>query len=82
MLLNAFWVEKNERINFCFIIYSINKVAAKVKKVLQLFRPHQINNDAFIKPNKATIDISHIAEPGWRKKSSHYVQGAEFGTCF
>lgn len=42
---------------------SINKVAPKVRKVLQLFRLRQINNGVFIKLNKATINMLRIAEP-------------------
>lgn len=42
---------------------SINKVAPKVRKVLQLFRLRQINNGAFIKLNKATINMLRIVEP-------------------
>lgn len=43
--------------------FSINKVAPKVRKVLQLFRLRQINNGVFIKLNKATINMLRIAEP-------------------
>lgn len=44
-------------------VHSINKVAPKVRKVLQLFRLRQINNGVFIKLNKATINMLRIAEP-------------------
>lgn len=50
----------------CFsplVTSSINKVAPKVRKVLQLFRLRQINNGVFIKLNKATINMLRIAEP-------------------
>lgn len=43
--------------------FSINKVAPKVRKVLQLFRLRQINNGTFIKLNKATKNMLRIAEP-------------------
>lgn len=46
-----------------FLTFSINKVAPKVRKVLQLFRLRQINNGVFIKLNKATINMLRIAEP-------------------
>lgn len=46
-----------------FLFFSINKVAPKVRKVLQLFRLRQINNGVFIKLNKATINMLRIAEP-------------------
>ncbi len=52
--------------DICFlsrIVSSINKVAPKVRKVLQLFRLRQINNGVFIKLNKATINMLRIAEP-------------------
>lgn len=42
---------------------SINKVAPKVRKVLQLFRLRQINNGVFVKLNKATVNMLRIAEP-------------------
>jgi large subunit ribosomal protein L7e len=43
--------------------FSINKVAPKVKKVLQLLRLRQINNAAFVKLNKATLNMLRIAQP-------------------
>lgn len=48
---------------FLHLFFSINKVAPKVRKVLQLFRLRQINNGVFIKLNKATINMLRIAEP-------------------
>lgn len=44
-------------------IFSINKVAPKVRKVLQLFRLLQINNGVFVRLNKATINMLRICEP-------------------
>lgn len=49
--------------SFFVSVNSINKVAPKVRKVLQLFRLRQINNGVFIKLNKATINMLRIAEP-------------------
>lgn len=46
-----------------FLFFSINKVAPKVRKVLQLFRLRQINNGVFVKLNKATINMLRICEP-------------------
>lgn len=46
-----------------YLIFSINKVAPKVRKVLQLFRLRQINNGVFVKLNKATINMLRICEP-------------------
>lgn len=45
------------------LLSSINKVAPKVRKVLQLFRLRQINNGVFVKLNKATINMLRICEP-------------------
>lgn len=48
-----------------YVLYfcSINKVAPKVRKVLQLFRLLQINNGVFVQLNKATINMLRICEP-------------------
>jgi large subunit ribosomal protein L7e len=43
--------------------FSINKVAPKVKKVLQLLRLRQIGNGTFVKLNKATLNMLRIAQP-------------------
>lgn len=40
--------------DYCYF-FSVNQVAPKVKKVLQLFRLRQINNGIFIKLNKVKI---------------------------
>lgn len=45
------------------IIFSINGVHPKVRKVLKLFRLRQINNGVFVKLNKATVNMLRIAEP-------------------
>lgn len=44
-------------------LFSINKVAPKVKKVLRLLRIRQINNATFVKLNKATLNMLRIAQP-------------------
>lgn len=44
-------------------LFSINKVAPKVKKVLQLLRLRQIGNATFVKLNKATLNMLRIAQP-------------------
>lgn len=46
-----------------FIFFSINKVAPKVKKVLQLLRLRQIGNGTFVKLNRATLNMLRIAQP-------------------
>jgi 60S ribosomal protein uL30 len=44
-------------------VFSINKLAPKPKKILQLFRLRQINNGVFIKLNKATQNMLKVIEP-------------------
>ena len=46
----------------CFI-YSINKLAPKPKKILQLLRIRQLHNGTFVKLNKATWNMIRIIEP-------------------
>uniref|UniRef100_A0A1A9WKD5 Large ribosomal subunit protein uL30 n=1 Tax=Glossina brevipalpis TaxID=37001 RepID=A0A1A9WKD5_9MUSC len=58
-----YYVPGEARLAFVIRIRGINKVAPKVRKVLQLFRLRQINNGVFIKLNKATINMLRIAEP-------------------
>jgi large subunit ribosomal protein L7e len=48
---------------FLLHFFSVNKVAPKVKKVLQLFRLRQINNGTFVRLNKATQNMLRIAQP-------------------
>ncbi|EDW32776.1 GL16367, partial [Drosophila persimilis] len=60
---NQFYVPAEAKLAFVVRIRGINKVAPKVRKVLQLFRLRQINNGVFIKLNKATINMLRIAEP-------------------
>jgi ribosomal protein L30/L7E len=42
---------------------SINKIAPKPRKVLQLLRLLQINNGVFLKVNKATQQMLKLVEP-------------------
>jgi len=58
-----YYVPAEAKLAFVMRIRGINKVAPKVKKVLQLFRLRQINNGVFIKLNKATINMMRICEP-------------------
>ncbi|XP_055299072.1 60S ribosomal protein L7 [Sitodiplosis mosellana] len=58
-----YYIPGESRLAFVIRIRGINKVAPKVRKVLQLFRLRQINNGVFIKLNKATINMLRIAEP-------------------
>ncbi len=45
------------------VIYSINNVSPKPRKVMQLFRLRQINNGTFIKLNKATLNMIRMIDP-------------------
>ena len=44
-------------------LYSINKLAPKPKKILQLFRLRQLHNGVFVKLNKATWNMIRMIEP-------------------
>lgn len=57
------YIPAEPKVAFVMRIRGINKVAPKVRKVLQLFRLRQINNATFIKLNKATKNMLSIAEP-------------------
>lgn len=57
------YIPAEPKVAFVMRIRGINKVAPKVRKVLQLFRLRQINNATFIKLNKATKNMLRIAEP-------------------
>lgn len=57
------YIPAEPKVAFVIRIRGINKVAPKVRKVLQLFRLRQINNGTFIKLNKATKNMLRIAEP-------------------
>lgn len=58
-----YYVPAESKLAFIIRIRGINKVAPKVRKVLQLFRLKQINNGVFMKLNKATINMLRICEP-------------------
>ncbi|XP_034253820.1 60S ribosomal protein L7 [Thrips palmi] len=58
-----YYVPSEAKMAFVIRIRGINKVAPKVRKVLQLFRLRQINNGVFIKLNKATVNMLRICEP-------------------
>uniref|UniRef100_A0A6G1S4B6 Large ribosomal subunit protein uL30 n=1 Tax=Aceria tosichella TaxID=561515 RepID=A0A6G1S4B6_9ACAR len=58
-----FYVPSEAKLAFVIRIRGINKVAPKVRKVLQLFRLRQINNGIFLRLNKATINMLRIVEP-------------------
>jgi large subunit ribosomal protein L7e len=43
--------------------FSINKIAPKPRKILQLLRLLQINNGVFVKLSKATVEMLRAVEP-------------------
>lgn len=43
--------------------FSINKIAPKPRKILQLLRLLQINNGIFVRLTKATVEMLRIVEP-------------------
>jgi len=61
--------DESDWFEMLFWLSSINGIAPKPRKVLQLLRLRQINNAVFIKLNKATINMLRLAEPyitwGW-----------------
>ena len=46
-----------------FLACSVNKIAPKPRKILQLLRLLQINNGIFIKVNRATEQMLKLVEP-------------------
>jgi len=58
-----YYIPGEAKLAFVIRIRGINKVAPKVRKVLQLFRLRQINNGVFVKLNKATVNMLRICEP-------------------
>ena len=50
-------------INRVIFLFSINKLAPKPKKILQLLRLRQLHNGVFVKLNKATWNMIRIIEP-------------------
>jgi large subunit ribosomal protein L7e len=45
------------------VFFSINKLAPKPKKILQLLRLRQLHNGVFVKLNKATWNMIRVIEP-------------------
>lgn len=45
------------------IAHSINEIAPKPRKILQLLRLLQINNGVFVKVTKATAEMLRLVEP-------------------
>ena len=45
------------------IIFSINGVSPRIRKILQLLRLRQINNGVFVRLNKASLNMMKLVEP-------------------
>merc|ERR1711915_749298 len=58
-----FYLPPEPKLAFVVRTRGINGIHPKPRKVMQLFRLRQINNGAFIRLNKATINMLRIAEP-------------------
>lgn len=58
-----FYVPAQPSLAFVVRTRGINGIHPKVRKCLKLFRLRQINNGAFVRLNKATINMLRIAEP-------------------
>jgi large subunit ribosomal protein L7e len=52
-----------EYILIFLLLYSINHIAPKPRKILQLLRLRQIHNGVFVRLNSATIQMLRIVEP-------------------
>lgn len=46
-----------------FWYFSINKLAPKPRKILQLLRLRQLHSGVFVKVNKATLNMLQVVQP-------------------
>jgi large subunit ribosomal protein L7e len=58
-----FFVDPQAKLAFVIRIRGINGVSPKVRKILQLLRLRQIHNGAFVKLNKATLQMLQLIKP-------------------
>lgn len=58
-----FFVDPQAKLAFVIRIRGINGVSPKVRKILQLLRLRQIFNGAFVKINKATLQMLQYIKP-------------------
>ena len=58
-----FYMEPEAKVAFVIRIKGINHIRPQVKKILRLFRLRQLNNGAFVKINKATMNMLRRIEP-------------------
>nr|ACJ84153.1 unknown [Medicago truncatula] len=62
-LKGGFYVDPEAKLLFIIRIRGINAMDPKSRKILQLLRLRQICNGAFLKVNKATVNMLHRVEP-------------------
>ena len=60
---NSFYVPAEPKVALVVRIRGINHLAPQVKKILQLFRLRQIHNAAFVRINRATLNMLKKIEP-------------------
>ena len=58
-----FYMAPEAKVAFVIRIKGINHIRPQVKKILRLFRLRQLNNGAFVKINKATMNMLRRIEP-------------------
>ena len=58
-----YFVNPEAKLAFVIRIRGINGVSPKVRRILQLFRLRQIFNGAFVKLNKATLQMLQLVKP-------------------
>jgi len=60
---NSFYVPAEAKVALVVRIRGINCLSPTVRKILQLFRLRQLHNAAFVKINKATVNMLRKVEP-------------------
>jgi large subunit ribosomal protein L7e len=58
-----FYVQPEAKVAFVIRIKGINHIPPKVKQILRLFRLRQINNGAFLRISKATLNMLQRVQP-------------------
>ena len=58
-----YFVDPQAKLAFVIRIRGINGVSPKVRKILQLLRLRQIFNGAFVKLNRATLQMLQLIKP-------------------
>ncbi|KAG4183415.1 hypothetical protein ERO13_A09G108632v2 [Gossypium hirsutum] len=62
-LKGGFYVNPESKLLFIIRVRGINAMRPRTRKILQLLRLRQIFNGAFLKVNKATMNMLHLVEP-------------------